>query len=292
MALPEISATWQGAFTTHPIPTVRIVEKQLRASASRDKERLRVLVGGTYRDVLTTAENIVDLGHKTRGAEGRISSLGQACRPPDFENQLAGCDDHIKTVVSVHLATQLLRSVAKAIHAADVLSAARMIILAQLLLTDHSQNGTNSPRLAWLAAQLKNTRSKFARDLDMLFVRPTTGLKKLIAAMSAYCLLTSSSAIEAVAYISNLRLGRLKQDSEKMSRSQLTEKCNYVINSCLALKTLFTRPVSEVLIDLQKKPLINDEQLRLYDGLNLEQFYRFLSDDVVHFTPYLKKSAL
>lgn len=37
--------TWQQAFEEYRIPTTRTIEKQLKSSATRDKEKLRVLVG-------------------------------------------------------------------------------------------------------------------------------------------------------------------------------------------------------------------------------------------------------
>lgn len=37
--------TWQQAFEEYRIPATRAIEKQLRASAARDKEKLRALVG-------------------------------------------------------------------------------------------------------------------------------------------------------------------------------------------------------------------------------------------------------
>jgi hypothetical protein len=37
--------TWQQAFEEYRIPATRAIEKQLRASASRDKEKLRGLAG-------------------------------------------------------------------------------------------------------------------------------------------------------------------------------------------------------------------------------------------------------
>lgn len=37
--------SWEQAFETRRIPETRTIEKQLRSSATRDKEKLRGLVG-------------------------------------------------------------------------------------------------------------------------------------------------------------------------------------------------------------------------------------------------------
>jgi len=37
--------TWQQAFEEYRIPATRTIEKQLKSSAARDKEKLRTLVG-------------------------------------------------------------------------------------------------------------------------------------------------------------------------------------------------------------------------------------------------------
>lgn len=38
-------ASWQEAFESYKIPVIRTIEEQLRVGVSRDKERLRDLVG-------------------------------------------------------------------------------------------------------------------------------------------------------------------------------------------------------------------------------------------------------
>lgn len=38
-------ASWQEAFELHKIPVIRNIEEQLRTGVSRDKERLRDIVG-------------------------------------------------------------------------------------------------------------------------------------------------------------------------------------------------------------------------------------------------------
>jgi len=37
--------SWQQAFEEYRIPEIRVIERELRASVARDKEKLRAIVG-------------------------------------------------------------------------------------------------------------------------------------------------------------------------------------------------------------------------------------------------------
>ena len=70
-------SSWSQAFEEYPIVQTRAIEKQLRADIAHNKHKLRNLVGGSYRDLLSTAEQIVALDAKTAKVEAQISELGR-----------------------------------------------------------------------------------------------------------------------------------------------------------------------------------------------------------------------
>ena len=57
---PRDFKSWEDAFQ-YPIPVVRKLEQQLRGNISENREKLRSLVGASYRDLLGTAECIIDM---------------------------------------------------------------------------------------------------------------------------------------------------------------------------------------------------------------------------------------
>ncbi|KAK3079513.1 hypothetical protein LTS18_004663, partial [Coniosporium uncinatum] len=75
---PRGFKSWEDAFQ-YPIPTVRGFEQQLRSNASENREKLRTLVGASYRDLLGTAERIVDMDERMQRVETILGQAGRKC---------------------------------------------------------------------------------------------------------------------------------------------------------------------------------------------------------------------
>ena len=95
---PRDFKSWEDAFQ-HPVPAVRRFEHQLRNNADENREKLRSLVGyalkidyfcvllwlillyhrASYRNLLGTAERIIEMDDTMQQVEATISRLGQKC---------------------------------------------------------------------------------------------------------------------------------------------------------------------------------------------------------------------
>ncbi|KKA25381.1 hypothetical protein T310_0559 [Rasamsonia emersonii CBS 393.64] len=75
---PQNLKSWKEAFQ-YPIPTVRRVEQELRRDITSNKEKLRALVGARYRDLLGTAETIVEMNVGIQDVEGKLTDIGRRC---------------------------------------------------------------------------------------------------------------------------------------------------------------------------------------------------------------------
>ncbi|KAF3935665.1 hypothetical protein ABW19_dt0206572 [Dactylella cylindrospora] len=69
---------WEDAFD-QPVQSVRVMEKQLRIALHEKKEGLRALVGESYRDLLKTAERIVEMNGSIQQVESHLSLASKQC---------------------------------------------------------------------------------------------------------------------------------------------------------------------------------------------------------------------
>ena len=102
---PKTFGSWEEAFQ-YPIPAVRGMEKQLRRDIDSNREKLRTLVGyglssghlasvmpvyitqlltlwdpcsASYRDLLGTAESIIEMGVQMDEVESYMGEIGKRC---------------------------------------------------------------------------------------------------------------------------------------------------------------------------------------------------------------------
>jgi hypothetical protein len=93
MAAQAPSAT---VFTTaaeafkYPLPTVRQFHKQLATALDEKNARLRTLVGGSYRQLLGTAEMIVDMRRDIESVEGKLAKVAEGCGRSDVGRKVVG----------------------------------------------------------------------------------------------------------------------------------------------------------------------------------------------------------
>ncbi|KAK5098834.1 hypothetical protein LTS08_006212 [Lithohypha guttulata] len=292
-------STWGEALEKYAIVEVRAFEKRLRASALRDREKVRALVGSNYRDLLDTAEQIVELDRKVPSAESNIAALGHACVPPTFETTAAQPPARVIALSHLKLIDSMLRCTAKATKEKSVLLASRLIVLSRLLIKHLEQANGLIQSLQWLQSRHKTVRQRLLACLDGILVRPTTPLQGLYRAVAAYCLTTSSASADALKHFQALRGARLAQrDSEtqpstpSISRSSVGMKCQYLIATVTAIKALSGRGVSEILANLQKHPIFEDSSLAKLDTLQLDFHRPLLPSDILSFTPYFKRQVL
>lgn len=101
---PKTFGSWEEAFQ-YPVATVRAMERQLRSDIESNRERLRTLVGyamnrspssardsgqrkcvvlttvnsASYRDLLGTAESIIEMDGQMQQVETYLGSMGKRC---------------------------------------------------------------------------------------------------------------------------------------------------------------------------------------------------------------------
>jgi conserved oligomeric Golgi complex subunit 1 len=81
---PQTFKSWTDAFQ-HPIPNTRKFEQILRNRAEQNRQKLRTIVGASYRDLLGTADRIVAMDEQIHVVEDDLGFAGQKCNSKAIE---------------------------------------------------------------------------------------------------------------------------------------------------------------------------------------------------------------
>lgn len=81
---PKKFASWNDAFS-HPVPQTRKFEQALRTQAEQDRQKLRTIVGASYRDLLGTADRIIEMDGQIQLVEDSLGVAGRLCNSKALE---------------------------------------------------------------------------------------------------------------------------------------------------------------------------------------------------------------
>lgn len=134
-------------------------------------------------------------------------------------------------------------------------------------------------------------RRQLLRHIDDKLGIPRTSLSEVIAAISGYCLVTSASSIDAVKHLQHLRLERLRQSSEipRAGYDRVVEELHYLLTSLRIMKALLGRTLNEALSNLQKRPILEDHEIRSLEQLDLNGSRNVIPHEILSFIPYFKR---
>ena len=283
---------WQQAFEDHPIPTTRGIEKQLRTSVANNRERLRGIVGGNYRALLSTADKIVHLDAKTKTTEVQISEIGRQCRPPhDILETASSSGDRL--LAEIWLTQACLEAITRAIAGHDILRAARLMVIVRLLQKSLQMAKPQPQSLTALKIRTSSLRKRTLARIDSILTSPRSKVKRMVSAACAYCLITSASATEAHTYTQRLRLEKLKDvaSASESSPNQAVEVLRYILTTVRSLKMVFGRPLADGLSNLQRRPILADLDLVSSEYIGPPEMLLLISDDIRSFAPYFKRET-
>ncbi|KIV91506.1 hypothetical protein PV10_06038 [Exophiala mesophila] len=286
--------SWEQAFESHRIPETRAIEKQLRTSATRDKEKLRSLVGGSYRDLLATADLIVALDKRTRTAEDHLSSISHACRPPEQDASPSSPSADKVILAQLQLLQRCATTSTVLLRQRKVLQCARLLVISRLLVKSVGDQEVASKPLEFLRNKIGHIRRQLLRQVDATLISPHSQPPDLLEALSSYSLVTNASSADALAHLFQLRLEKLQRhlDSTSNSTAVVGEGLRYQVASLQTFKSLIGRPLTEAVANLQKRPILAEPVFRDMESLNLDRLWVLIPSDIQSFVPYFKRTVL
>ena len=300
---PRTLNSWEDAFQ-HPLPVVRKLEQQLRKNIDDNRQKLRSLVGASYRDLLGTAERIIEMDQQMENVESNLGDIGQRCNAHTVERILengaqmrkslnARDEDKHAAMAQTKVLQSALTMVLRIVKGGgDALQASKLLVLSRLLFKSVSEGRHVPSILEELRKKLAMLRKKLLSYITVAMVKPSDDKTFQAHILSAYALVTSSTPKEVLRHFLQVRYEQLDNRSYSPSETDILSMLDLYSQTLVDTRDLFPRRFSESLAQLAKSPLIRDEQLQSAFELNLDIYGQWVAEDVRTFTLWIRHDQL
>ncbi|USW49523.1 Putative oligomeric Golgi complex subunit 1 protein [Septoria linicola] len=300
---PKTLDTWEDAFQ-YPLPVVRKLEQQLRRNIDDNRQKLRSLVGASYRDLLGTAERIIDMDEQIQNVELNMADIGRKCNTRKLETigenyasmkreRGKGDEQRLVRIAQTKVLQNAISVTLRTIKSGgDALVAAKLLILARLLhrsLTD-SENGM--PIVDDLRKKLGNARKRLLGYISRALSRARIDRASITHTLCAYALLSSASPKDVLRHFLKVRFEHLEAEAEQASEASLTEMLELYSKTLLDTKDLFPRRFVDALSHITTSTLVRDPEIRSIADLSLDIYERYITHDVRNFHPWARQDEL
>jgi len=324
---PTTCTTAAEAFH-YPLPQVRQFHRTLTLSLDEKNARLRTLVGGSYRQLLGTAETILQMREDVGIVEEKLGKVGKGCGRTVVSGKAAGLGKLQSTLRGGSNADQLgwlaktkvlemcavvvgrlLRNGGSKTDGKDgkgksLIMAAKVLVLSRLLAKSLSDSTISRTKqevdiVEESRKTLGGLRRKLVRAIERTLEKAggDENREDLIQAMCAYSLVTSSGAKDVLRHFLHVRGEAMVlafDDGTKSRREApgVVKALQLYTRTLLDVQALVPRRLREALENLKKKHLLKDEAIRELEGLRLDVNEKWFGDQILYFTPYNRHDDL
>ncbi|KAI1167468.1 hypothetical protein F5B18DRAFT_441464 [Nemania serpens] len=326
MATPDTSTLSSSAqvFTTYTLPQIRAVHKTLHTQIDEKSARLRTQVGNSYRQLLGTADTIVQMRADMQSAQQVLGHMGGRCGRAVIDSKIAGLgrfrgDEDAEAALGRAARVKLLRACGLAVsrllkagtskdaeggRGDRLVLAAKVFVLSRLLVSSFGNLTTldEETRSAVEAAKksLDGLRRKLARAVEKVLqkIGEGTDVTDILKALSAYSLSSSSGTRDALRRFLTIRAEAVtyefdyEEHEKERGADNVFRGLQLYTRTLVDVQALVPNKLPEALLELKKKPLLADESLRSLEGLRLDIFERWCGDEIRYFTPFIRHDDL
>ncbi|TDZ18442.1 hypothetical protein Cob_v008456 [Colletotrichum orbiculare MAFF 240422] len=327
MATPDLSSLSSSAqifSSNYTLPQIRAIHKSLHVEIDEKASRLRTQVGSSYRDLLGTADNIVQMRKDNDSVQGVLGRMGGRCGRTVvgskvkglgvFEGALtertkdAGVVARAKLLEACGLvAGRVLRGsgASQDLSRGDrVVLASKVIVLSRLLIKSLAEedelDGNVEAVVEGAKKSLGGLRRRLLSNIEGLMGNTGESMKHedVLKALCAYSLATSSGARDVLNHFLRARGAAMAMsfEAEDNERSRNTadvvKALSLYTKSLLDVQALVPFKLANALSDLKKHPLLADTTLKKLEGLRLDIYERWCGEDIQFFAPFIRHDDL
>jgi hypothetical protein len=284
-------------------------------------------VGGSYRQLLGTAEMILQMKEDIDVVEDKLGNVGKGCGREvigGMASGLAKLQGALKGEMGAEemgwLARMKVLSMCEVVvgrllrrgaytgaeggKGKNLVIAAKVLVLSRLLaksLSDSSARRCKADNdlVEDSKRKLGSLRRRLLRAIEGALGRTSEDHSRddLIQALCAYSLATSSSAKDVLRHFLHVRgeamtLAFEDQQESKFETIGVLRALELYARTLLDVQALVPRRLSEALAGLKTKPLLKDQTIRDLEGLRLDVCEKWFGDEVLYFTPYNRHDDL
>lgn len=322
---PRAFETWEDAFQ-YPISAVRKFEQQLRQHAEENRQKLRNLVGYviccftyridsitdatsysvSYRDLLGTAERIIDMDRQIQQVEVTLGETGHSCNSRAMEKLFSNYSRYRNDVSArkrdeYSLASELaiLQSCPTIMsrllkHSHSSLLAAKIWVLSRLTSKALSQRQDGLPHIESLRNRLASLHRKLLQTIDRRLSDPDAEVPVLVEEMCAFSLVTSSTPTDVLRHFHHVRLETINRNlnARRARHKHVLNAMKLYIGTLRDSQVIFPRRLADALSKLRLQPLLQQKDVRATSELGLHLHEQWISDELRNYSPWLRHDEL
>ena len=304
------------------LPQVRSLHKSLHVQIDEKASRLRTQVGGSYRELLGTADTIVQMRSDNKDVQQLLGAMGGRCgrgvvtSKASSLQKFATMQDNSATSVAARqrlleacalVAERILKGGSglretatkgdRLVLVAKLLSLSRLLVksFGAAKLNDHTRISVEA-----LKKTIDSLRRRLRRAVEKLLERPGDDSQRgdVLKALCVPSLTASSGAKDALRFFLDVRKNAMTHafDVEDGERSRTTESVMHALRlytrTLLDVQALLPVKLPDALSALKNHPLLEDTALQEIENLRLDLYKRWCSEDIQYFTPFIRHDDL
>ncbi|POS83790.1 hypothetical protein EPUL_005512, partial [Erysiphe pulchra] len=309
---------------SYPLPQVRQVHRNLTVELDEKKARLRTLVGGSYRQLLGTADTISHMSELIRIAEDNLIRVSHACKKSAIDDFATGlnrfykCQKTEKQIEQLQWFARLkalnlqILAVGKLlrknetgndrdIRETPLILAVKIQAVSTLLLRSVEELGFQESescqqKVREMRKKLDTLNLKLLDAIEKALKRDIKNSQEsIIQSLTAFSLTTNSDIIDVLKYFLDLReevvANYFTEDSQNMSTGVVKAIILFAW-TLLDTPIIFSKGLSENLSNLKLEPFLKDKSIRDIEELRLDEFENWFSEAVLCYRPCINHKNL
>ena len=308
---------------TSTLAQIRILHRTLHGKIEEKATRLRTQVGGSYRELLGTADTIVQMRSDNAEVQELLGQIGGKCGRGvvgskamgliNFGNRDTDEEAYLREKARMKLldncalvAGRILKGgseLAEDVGNGDrLVLATKMLVLSRLLTKELDAAGVSAktrPTLETSKKTLLSLRRRLTSEIERTLkkIDEDTARENLLKALCAYSLTTSSGAKDVLQYLLRIRgqaiAEKLEEEDGRQTKTEdVMEALKLYTRTLLDVQALVPLKLSQAFSALKKQPLLADAVLKHLEGLRLDLYEMWCGEDVQHFTPFIRHDDL
>ncbi|KAI7186664.1 hypothetical protein KC352_g22387, partial [Hortaea werneckii] len=300
---PRDFNTWEDAFQ-YQLPVVRKLEQQLRRNINENRSKLRSLVGASYRDLLGTAERIIEMDEQMQDVEDHLGDIGRKCNARAVETANENQERMVKRkgfdqkqrqaiLARTKVLQNALSAASRAIRrGSDALLVSKLLVLSRLLHQSISESPEPPAVLEELKRKLSNLRRRLLSYIERALVRPGQDRTNVAHSLCAYSLVSNSTPKDVLRHFLQARFEQLDAKAESPSEADILDILELYRRTLLDTRALFPKLFAEAMSELSSTPLLKDDSLTSCGELSLDLYAVWIPENVRTFTPWVRHDQL
>ncbi|KAG8161526.1 hypothetical protein KVR01_008513 [Diaporthe batatas] len=309
---------------SYTLPQIRSLHKHIHVAIDDKQARLRTQVGGSYRELLGTADAIVRMRAEVDEAQAVLGRMGARCGRAVVGAKVAGLGRFAAERDGVYEDRFGRRSSGDAARAkilagcvlvlggllqqeraglqdgGRLVTATKVLVLGSLLVRSFEDEKPGVEVKGSLAASTKSLeklKRRLLRSIDRVLetVGDNTSRDLLLKALCAHSLATGTGTRDVIRHFLDVRgsaMASVFDVEEHRSSLDVMKGLELYTKTILDVQYLVPNRLTEVLSSLKKETLLSDTSLRGLESLRLDICERWCGDEITDYKPSMRHDDL